>query len=243
MQSSDGGLIVAGSSNRKIALAGYTADGATNASFGNAGKLVTDFGSLDTTFGMGLAKGTGMRRFVVAGGSQFSTARVLDANANVVSVGSFDPNAAEQGRDPASLLVTRTERLPFTTRVFFTIGGTATAPTGAPNRIDYDLAGMDLPRNAQPFVDIPAGQTFAQVVITPRDDARRESRETAIFTIQPNAAYVLGTNPSATARITDNDGPGAAAVTASVAPGARPQGRATRSLFSENPIDELTARR
>ena len=30
---------------------------------------------------------------------------------------------------------------------------------------------------APPFVDIPAGQTFAQVVITPRDDARRESRD------------------------------------------------------------------
>jgi uncharacterized delta-60 repeat protein len=239
MQSADGGLIVAGSSERKFALAGYTVDGALDARFGNAGKLVTDFGLLDTTFGIGLAKGTGMRRFVVAGGSQFTTARFLDANANVVSVGSFDPNAAEQGRDPASLLVTRTERLPFATRVFFSIGGTATGPSGAPNRIDYDLAGMDVPATAPPFVDIPAGQTFAQVVITPRDDARRENRETAIFTIQPNAAYVLSTNPSATVSIIDNDGPGAAGVTA-IAPRGTPSfGRVTRSLFSTNRIDEL----
>ena len=236
MQSADGGLIVAGSSERKFALAGYTADGVLNANFGNAGKLVTDFGLLDTTFGIGLAKGTGMRRFVVAGGSQFSTARFLDNNANLVSVGSLDPNAAEQGRDPASLLVTRTERLPFTTRVFFSIGGTATGPNGAANRIDYDLAGMDLPSTAPAFVDIPAGQTFAQVVITPRDDARRENRETAIFTIQPNAAYVLGTNPSASVSIIDNDGPG---VTASVARRTQSFGRVTRSLFSTNPIDEL----
>ena len=243
MTSADGGLIVAGSSERKFALAGYTANGVLDARFGNAGKLVTDFGLLDTTSGIGLAKGTGMRRFVVAGGSQFSTARFLDANANVVSVGSLDPNAAEQGRDAASLLVTRTERLPFATRVFFSIGGTATGPNGAANRIDYDVAGMDVPATAPAFVDIPAGQTFAQVVITPRDDARREPRETAIFTIQANAAYVLGTNPSATASITDNDGPGAAGVTAIAPRGAGPLGRVVRSLFSANPIDELIAAR
>jgi uncharacterized delta-60 repeat protein len=243
MPSADGGLIVAGSSERKFALAGYTANGILDARFGNAGILNTDFGLLDTTSGIGLAKGTGMRRFVVAGGSQFSTARFLDNNANVVSVGSLDPNAAEQGRDPASLLVGRTERLPFTTRVFFSIGGTATAPNGAATRIDYDLAGMALPSNAPAFVDIPAGQTFAQVVITPRDDARREIRETATFTIQPNAAYVLGTNPSATVRITDNDGPGAGATAALVGRAAPPLTPLARSLFSGNAIDELTAQR
>jgi uncharacterized delta-60 repeat protein len=245
MQAAGGGLIVAGSSDRKFALSGYTADGALDPRFGNAGKLVTDFGLVDTTFGIGLAKGTGMRRFVVAGGSQFSTARFLDANANVVSVGSLDPNAAEQGRDPASLLVTRTERLPLATRVFFSIGGTALGPTADSNRIDYDLAGMDLPRNAPAFVDIPAGQTFAQVLITPRDDARRENRETASFTIQPDATYVLGTNPSATVRITDNDGPAAAAsaARATAQPLGGVLGGVTRSLFSMNPIDELTARR
>jgi len=208
---------------------------------------VTDFGLVDPSAGMGLAKGTGMRRFVLASGTQFSTARFLDTGANVVSVGSFAPNAAEQGRDPATPFVTRTARLPFATPVFFSIGGTALGPTGPANRIDYDLSdNFAFPGGAAPtpFVEIPAGQTFTTVTVTPRDDARRENRETAIFTIQPNAAYVLGTNPSATASIVDNDGPGAgAAGTGGTGRAAQPLGRGTRSLFSENPIDELTARR
>jgi uncharacterized delta-60 repeat protein len=232
-QSAEGGLIVAGTSDRKIALAGFTADGAPNVSFGTGGKVVTDIGLVDNSLGMGLTRGPG-RRFVVAGASPFNAARFLDTDANKVAVGSFDPNAAEAGRDPASLIVGRTERLPFPTRVFFTISGTAFGPTAAPNKVDYDLSGITItnPTTLTAFVDIPANETFTVVTLTPRDDARRESSETAIFTIKPDAAYEIGTNPASTVSIADND-------SANVTGKARASAPASRDLigkFSDNPI-------
>src|SRR6185503_11643757 len=41
MLASDGGLMVAGGSNRKFALASFNANGVPNNAFGNAGKIVT----------------------------------------------------------------------------------------------------------------------------------------------------------------------------------------------------------
>jgi uncharacterized delta-60 repeat protein len=203
-QAANGGFVTAGTSNGKFALAGLTADGLMNNSFGTLGKVVTDanvpqFGSV------GLAKGPG-RRFVVAGGAVFKTARYLDAGANVVTVGTFDASSTEGGTNNASFIVARLERLPVPTRVFFSIGGTATRP-GSPSA-DYTLGGMTVPNPllGTPFVDIPANQTFVVVTFTPRDDTVVEATETATFSILPNASYELGT-PAATAiSIADNDG-------------------------------------
>ncbi|MGH7176598.1 MAG: hypothetical protein ACREJC_04390, partial [Tepidisphaeraceae bacterium] len=129
IQSADGGLIVAGRSNGKFALAAFTADGLPNSSFGTGGKVVTEVGSGDI-LSVALAKGPG-RRFVVAGGTtQFKTARYLDAGANVVAVSALDRNALEGTGDNGSLLVGRVERLPTATRVFFNVGGTAVRPFG-----------------------------------------------------------------------------------------------------------------
>jgi hypothetical protein len=55
------------------------------------------------------------------------------------------------------------------------------------------------------YVDIPAGQTFATVTITPVDDAIIEGTETATFTLQPNPFYDVGAPASVELNIRDND--------------------------------------
>jgi uncharacterized delta-60 repeat protein len=203
----NGGLLAGGVSGQKFALAAFSKDGLPDLTFGTNGTVVTDFGSAVLADSARLARGPG-HRYVLAGGGFFSTARYFDAGANVVSVGSLDPNASEQGGNPASLIVGRSERLPVPTRVYFSIGGTARRPglsaLGSP---DYTVAGMTIPNAliGTPYVDIPAGQTYTVVTLTPIDDAAKEGTETATFTIAPNAAYSVGTPGSATISIADND--------------------------------------
>jgi uncharacterized delta-60 repeat protein len=212
--SADGGLIVSGNSGAKFALASYTADGVLKSSFGNGGKIVGDLTGAGSASagGVSVAKGPG-RRFVIAGG-RFGAARFLDAGGNVVSAGTFLPRAFEEGVRSTSFIVGRTERLPVATRVFFSVSGTATVGKlflrGQPNPNDYSLTNMVVPVAAiggggTPYVDIPAGQTFVNVIFTPIDDTRGEGDETAIFSILPNANYELGTNRTMDITIFDND--------------------------------------
>ncbi|MGH7180108.1 MAG: hypothetical protein ACREJC_22210 [Tepidisphaeraceae bacterium] len=208
IQSSDGGLVAAGTTNGKFALAGFTANGLIKNSFGTLGKVVPNFGSVGGFDTVGLAKGPG-RRFVMAGGSKFSTARFLDTGANVVSVGALRTLATEGASDFGSLLVTRTERLPTATRIFFSITGTASGPGFGVPRPDYDLEGIKLPSpfggEQRPFVDIPANQTFVTAKLTPRNDTKVEGPETALFSILPSSSYEIGTNPDTRIDIADDD--------------------------------------
>ena len=86
-----------------------------------AAGIVSGFGSGGTA---NIARGPG-RRVVLAGGSGFSTAAMLLSGANLVTVSPFDSVATEGKVDPAMFVVRRNEILPTTTRVFFSIGGTA----------------------------------------------------------------------------------------------------------------------
>jgi uncharacterized delta-60 repeat protein len=207
IESFDGGLLVGGSTQGKFAVVQYSADGVIDSSFGDNGRTVTGFS--DAAAVTRMAQGPG-RRFVAVDGAQFHTARYLQNGANIVTIGTFNVNASEQGTKQVGLIVGRTERLPIATRVYFSIGGTATAPSirkgGTP--ADYTLEGMTLPLSklirTKPFVDIPANQSFVNVVLHPIDDAALEPTETAKFTVLPDAAYDLG-NPSIQFVIADND--------------------------------------
>ena len=226
--SANGGLIVGGLVNGQLALGGYTADGVLDNTFGTGGRVKLDLGP---AFAVGLAAGPG-NRFVLAGGKDFATARFLDTGANQVFVRSFEPNAAEAGPRSATFVVGRTERLPVPTHVFFSIGGTATAPGTFPfSQVDYTLEGMSfdsLPTGTfgtlaaravigagvtaspltpfgLPYVEIPANQTTALVTLRPIDDNRFEPNETATFSILPNPAYEAPTFSRTTLTIFDND--------------------------------------
>jgi uncharacterized delta-60 repeat protein len=203
IRSADGGLIVGGGSGHFV-IAAYTADGVLNTSFGTSGLVVTDF--TDNATLTGLAKGPG-RRFVAVGGPGAYIARYLDGGANVVHAApGFDASAAEAGLDPASFFVFREERLPFATRVYFSIGGTATPPGFFTTTPDYKVSGMSIsPFAGGTHVDIPANETFTVVTLTPVDDTFVEPLETAVFTILPNSGYEVGTPSSAELVTSSND--------------------------------------
>jgi uncharacterized delta-60 repeat protein len=206
-----GNLLVGGSANGKFGVAAFTPDGLPATNFGNAGKAITTF-SGKAIAGMAL---TTNHTFVAAGGSNFSLARHFDLGPNV-AIGTFNTNMSEQGPTSGGFIVTRDQSLPFATRVFFNIGGTASAPTlfAQRNRItDYTLGGMTVPlfgalgSPTTPYVDIPAGQSVVVVTFAPIDDTLPEGTESASFTVVADSAY--GIDPhlnNLTMTIADNDG-------------------------------------
>jgi predicted extracellular nuclease len=109
-----------------------------------------------------------------------------------VAIAATDPNAAEAGQDPGTFRLSRTGDTTSALTVSYTIGGTAT------NGTDYtpNLTGTAV---------IAAGETSVDITITPVDDALVDGSETVVLTLVDGADYGLGTSPSATVTIGDND--------------------------------------
>jgi uncharacterized delta-60 repeat protein len=178
-------------------------------------------GALDTTFAAaGILKLNGMDKAVAVArapegkalitGTSGKTIRILETIPQVNLAG-WDRSAAEAGADRGSFIVTRDGVYDFATRVSVTRAGTA-----APG-IDYAGAVA----TAAGYIDIPAGESFVLVELTPIDDAAVEAPETVQLTIQPRAQYTPGAHASGTVTIADNDGaaskPGPRAARESVA--------------------------
>jgi uncharacterized delta-60 repeat protein len=231
----DGELLVGGLAGGNFAVAKFSAQGVLDRSFGTAGRVTTSV--YPNTGIAALATGPG-RRFVAVGGDWCNTARYLDSGANLVTLGTFNTKASEQGPKSTAFIVGRTERLSVPTRVYLKIGGTATAPQGLRStNSDYTLDGVTFPifpRGGTPYVDISANQTFVLVTLTPRDDALAEVSETATFNILPNPSYDLGNPAGTTITIADNDSPQAMSKHA----GHPVTRNIVRDLFSDNLIDE-----
>jgi uncharacterized delta-60 repeat protein len=210
-----GGLLVSGSSGGRLAVAAYTRDGRLDTRFSGDG-LLTITGTSGTTRAGIATTGNSIlptRRLVIAGGPGH-VARYIDVG-SVVSVGTFNPYAYEQGQVPATFIVARTERLATPERVYLEVTGTATMPRPRQPG-DYTGSGITFSNSllhSIGYADIPANETFTVVTITPLDDALVEGDETAIFTIWPHADYDIGTNPTTTIVIRDNDVTGGPVVT------------------------------
>ena len=208
VQTADGGLVVAGTSSGRFALAKLSANGALNTTFGSGGKVITDFAPDGTASNVRLAKSAGTQ-LVVTGGSLFKTARYRENGGTLITVSSDDPESTEGTQNNATFKVSRSEASPVATRVFFKIGGNAHRPATfvtTTDPIDYSLTGMSVPFGlGLPFVDIPANALSRTVTLVPIDDAIHEGTETANFTVLPNAAYDVGTPGSATLTIADKD--------------------------------------
>jgi uncharacterized delta-60 repeat protein len=207
IQSTDGGLIVAGTSNNRFALAGLSANGTLNLSFGTGGKVITDFGAKQFAFDVGLAKAAGTR-FVVTGGTSFNTARYLENGGPLITVTSTDAESTEGTGNNATFTVSRSQSLTTPTRVFFTIGGNAHRPNtlfSLNDPIDYRLTGMSVPFAGTPFVDIPANQTSVTVTLRPNNDTVQEGTEHAVFSVLSNPGYDIGTPGAVTISIADKD--------------------------------------
>ena len=206
------GILVAGGSSGKFAMARFRLNGALDSTFGQGGKVITKVGQDDAILTTRLtADGK-----LLAYGRSGSSARYITA-APKVNVFSLDPDGAEGGSNPASLIFTRDLRLSFPTRVFYSLGGTATLGadyTGPTALKPANTSGSGL-ATLQPvggiagapvaFVDIPANQTTVTVRINVIDDALVEQTETVLASVRANPAYALGTRTTQQIDIADND--------------------------------------
>jgi hypothetical protein len=160
-------------------------------------------GALDSAFASaGILKVNAMEKAVtvarapegkaVITGRSGKTIRIMETIPQV-NLAAWDRRAAEAGADPGSFVVTRDGVYDFATRVYVTRGGTATA--------GLDYSGVD-----GGYIDIPAGESFVLVPITPIDDAIAEGEEAVQLTLQSRAHYVAGNHTGGTVTIGDNDG-------------------------------------
>ena len=98
INAANGGLILAGTTSGKYALAGLTRDGRIDTTFGAGGKVVTDFAADGTADLVRMAGGKD-NRVVVVGGARFKTARYLDFGA--ASPGAANLNLTARSRNTA----------------------------------------------------------------------------------------------------------------------------------------------
>ncbi|MCF7731274.1 MAG: PKD domain-containing protein [Akkermansiaceae bacterium] len=97
----------------------------------------------------------------------------------------------EAGPGSSSFLFSRDGNLASNLTVSYAIGGTAA------NGVDYSgLPGA---------VTIPAGESSVTVAVTAIDNLLAQGNKTVTLTVLPQPAYQVGTNPSASATIVEND--------------------------------------
>ncbi|BFM38259.1 esterase-like activity of phytase family protein [Synechocystis sp. LKSZ1] len=114
----------------------------------------------------------------------------------LVSIIAIDADAAETGNDTATFRVSRTLNTLTPLSINYTIG----TGVGQVSTNDYTanpaLTGV---------ITIPAGQSFADITITPVDDALQEGDETLTLSLGDTGSYDVGSAGSATITIADND--------------------------------------
>jgi hypothetical protein len=120
-----------------------------------------------------------------------ATATIQDDDSlPVVTIAATDSSASEGG-DAGSLVITRTGSTDQPLTVQFNITGAAT------NGVDY--------QTLQNTVTIAAGESTAQITVTPIDDDTFEGNETVIVTLTDTEGYSVGGQNTATVTIQDND--------------------------------------
>jgi uncharacterized delta-60 repeat protein len=232
-----GRILVSGASGDNSAMVLYTANGAIDTTFGNNGIVIQDLGAHDVITQTRLAAdgkilATGLNELgqVVQARFQNFTPRV-----NVFSL----DNTATEGKDNASIKITRDAVYDFPTRVIFDLVGTATL--GKDYSANFGIVSLPetqvLTRGFGPlgtfgrrvFVDIPAGVSFVEVPITAKADSVSEGAETIKLSMVADPAYVQDASRSVT--VTINDG--------SSIPKRSRITRAKTGLFSDKSIDDL----
>jgi uncharacterized delta-60 repeat protein len=206
-----GRLIEGGNAGPLTAMVCYTANGTLDTTFGTAGQITTTFVGNSSAASMNYGPGN---RFVVTGGGKFDTARYFDTDGGIVYATGAVENTSEKG-PPVNILVYRSENLPVATRVYLSLGGTATPPSLTSikeHTADYTLSGATIPtirvggKLPPPYVDIPAGQTFTTVTLTPIDRGLTSGQKTVAFSVASDASYITGSPSGLTITIKDNDG-------------------------------------
>src|SRR5262245_27522069 len=152
---------------------------------------------------------------------------IAQAQLPTVTIAAIDAAASEVGPDAGTFRISRTGDTSAALSVFFTIGGSAT------NGADYQgIAGS---------INIPAGASFVDRVITPVNDPLLEGPETVVLTLSSNAQYVVGAADDATLTIADNPSPVVTIpVLAATSSEAAPAAGSPRSIRDAHPTFALT---
>jgi len=127
---------------------------------------------------------------IMAGSDPLDPDSIPSANPTV-TVTATDSTASEPGTNTGKYRIYRTGSTSSSLSVYFTMNGSAT------NGTDYYT--ISSPKT------IPAGSTYVDVTLTPKDDSEVEGNETAVLTISTNSAYNRGSPYSATITIQDID--------------------------------------
>ena len=148
----------------------------------------------DETVVLTIVPSGGLSSTYVIGTPSTGTVTIADDPAIITVTSVTDPAASEAGPDPGVFTFTRSGG-DVTTSLLILVQPSGTATNGT----DYASVG-----GSNFFVTIPANQTTATLTINPLPDNRVEGSETVILTIQPRAAYTIGTPASATVTIADD---------------------------------------
>ncbi|MBS0660395.1 MAG: SdiA-regulated domain-containing protein [Verrucomicrobia bacterium] len=114
----------------------------------------------------------------------------------VVTLQATQPNAAESGPVPGTFRFSRSGDTSAALTVFYSVA------TGA-GRAAND--GSDYLPILPGSVDLPAGQSFVDLTVTPVADTLLEGDETVALTLVPSAAYELGASVADTVTIDDRE--------------------------------------
>ncbi len=206
-------LVLGGTSGGNFALAAYSSDGVLDTGFGTAGIVNT---SLSPATSQINALALGPNRTLMAAGtgtelsrSRFDLARYIDVLPNV-SISALNSVGYEKGESPANIIVNRHVVLPYATRVYLGISGTAKPTTDYTGINIYTPVLTQNPRGgstssgggtAHPallppthpgkigYIDIPAGQMYAIASVIPVDHDMPSGNKSAIFSLNSNSDY------------------------------------------------------
>ena len=206
------GILVAGGSSGKFAMARFKTNGLLDGFFGKGGKVITAAGANDAILTTSLTSDGKILAF----GRSGSMARYISAVPKV-GVFSLDNSAREGASDhQANFIVTRDAVYSFNTRVFFDLSGNATfdadygtsltlvESSKTTSTLSSAVSGpTTFGRRA--FIDIPAGQSFVVVPINVINDTASEGTETVKLSVAANNNYTVGTGNTATVSVLDND--------------------------------------
>jgi hypothetical protein len=133
-------------------------------------------------------------RYTIDAAAASATLAIAD-NEPTVTLVAADPAASEAGPDTGRFRVSRSAPGAQDLTVRYVITGTAT------NGTDYNA----WPNNLVASVVIPAGETVADILITPADDAWPEPAETVTLTLSTSTQYIVGAANTGTVTIADNE--------------------------------------
>jgi uncharacterized delta-60 repeat protein len=207
----DNQILVGGLSDGNFGIVRYDIGGNIDTTFGTNGKVNTGFGSTESVYKLTT---TSDGKVLALGGSTANLAEWARYNATQPKITVTAVRASEaEGDHDSSFTFTRDQALSFPTRVYYSLGGTATlnadytGPTFAKRfgsvqitrgiKLGGKIIGGGGLFTTTPYIDIPAFATDATVTITAADDSTMEPNETVTATVSPmRSTPLIPTRPA-----------------------------------------------